>query len=87
MRQSGDAHLTANIENLLIGGTLKEEVRRYEAELIRRALDQTDGQITRAAHLLGTSHQGLGEILKTRHKNLRKVPPKHRRRSIIKKWD
>jgi tetratricopeptide (TPR) repeat protein len=73
-------------DHLLSGGSLREQVRRYEGELITHAMDQAGGQLTRAARLLGTSHQALGEILKSRHKNLRKTPPKPRRRSIIKKW-
>jgi len=77
---------TTNADHLLTGGTLKERVRRYEAELISRAMDQAGGQLTRAARLLGTTHQGLGEMLKSRHKDLRKTPPKPRRRSIITKW-
>lgn len=77
---------STNAGQLLTGVPLKEKVRRYEAELISRAMDQAGGQLTRAARLLGTTHQGLGEMLKSRHKNLRKAPPKPRRRSIIKKW-
>jgi tetratricopeptide (TPR) repeat protein len=73
-----------NAGHLLTEVSLKEQVRRYEAELITRAMDQAGGQLTRAARLLGTTHQGLGEMLKSRHKNLRKTPPKPRRRSIIK---
>jgi tetratricopeptide (TPR) repeat protein len=70
----------------LSAGSLKEAVRRYEADLITDAMTQAGGQLTRTARLLGISHQGLGEILKSRHKELRKTPLKPRRRSIIKKW-
>jgi tetratricopeptide (TPR) repeat protein len=64
----------ANIENLgniheeLIGGTLKDEKLHYEALLIKRALDQENGSVTRAARLLGLTHQGLCDILDGRQK-------------------
>lgn len=49
---------------------LGEEVRRYEAELIEMALGASQGQVTRAARLLGISHQRLSALLKRRHKGL-----------------
>ena len=73
--------LDKSIEVLLVGGSLKEEVRRYEGELIKRAMDESHGQVTSAARTLGISHQGLCEILKTRHKSLRVKPPRLRQRS------
>lgn len=69
------------IEDLLRNSSLKEEVRRYEGELIKRALERTDGQVTSAARMLGITHQALCEILKTRHKSLRVKPPRARQRS------
>lgn len=68
-------------EDLFMGGSLKEEVRRYEGELIKRALEKSEGQVTNAARMLGISHQGLCEILNSRHKNLRLKPPRQRQRS------
>jgi tetratricopeptide (TPR) repeat protein len=64
---------------------LQEEVLRYEASLINQALDNSNGHVTAAARALGVTHQGLAEILATRHKNLRRLDPKPRRRSIMKK--
>ncbi len=64
---------------VVCSGTLKEDVRRYEAELIKRALANSNGQVTNAARMLGMSHQGLCEILNSRHKNLRHRPPRLRR--------
>ena len=61
------------IENLdnaqaeLIGGTLEEEVLHFEACRIRRALEQENGSVTRAARVLGLTHQGLIHILEGRH--------------------
>ena len=74
--------LGRKIEDLLVSGSLKEEVRRYEGALIKRALDESEGQVTSAARKLGISHQGLCEILKSRHKGLRLKPPRLRQRSL-----
>lgn len=68
------------------GCLLKEEVLRLEADLIKRALEATNGHITPAARLLGLSHQTLAAILQGRHKNLlpARSPVQKRRRSIIR---
>jgi tetratricopeptide (TPR) repeat protein len=49
---------------------LGPEVRRYEHELIKDALQRAQGRITQAARLLGISYQHLDYILETRHKDL-----------------
>jgi tetratricopeptide (TPR) repeat protein len=69
------------------GSGLYEEMHRYEAKLIRQALIKAHGRITHAARLLGVSYQTLGNILKTRHRELRslRTPIKRRRKSFIKK--
>jgi hypothetical protein len=66
--------------------SLEEKVLRYEGELIKRALLVSDGSVTRAARLLGVTHQGLAFILNGRQKNLlpSRKPAKRRRRSIIR---
>jgi tetratricopeptide (TPR) repeat protein len=66
--------------------TLDEQVLRYEGELIKRALEAADGSITRAARMLGVTHQGLAFILNGRQKSLlpSRKPAKPRRRSIIR---
>jgi DNA-binding NtrC family response regulator/Tfp pilus assembly protein PilF len=68
------------------GCSLVEEVLRYEKGLILRALDATQGGVTRAARLLGTTHQALIAILNTRHQDLlsSRKPAQRRRRSIIR---
>jgi tetratricopeptide (TPR) repeat protein len=73
-------------EALTSDGSLEEQVLRYEAELIKRALDVSGGSVTRAARLLGVTHQGLAFILNGRQKNLlsSRKPAKPRRRSIIR---
>jgi tetratricopeptide (TPR) repeat protein len=68
------------------GFSLDTEVLRYEGELIRRALKESGGSVTRAARLLGVTHQGLAFILNGRHSDLlsSRTPVKRRRRSIIR---
>ena len=68
------------------GFSLDTEVLRYEANLIRRALEESGGSVTRAARLLGVTHQGLAFILNGRHNDLLSIrtPVKRRRRSIIR---
>ncbi|HAF12444.1 MAG TPA: hypothetical protein DHU55_14865 [Blastocatellia bacterium] len=66
--------------------TLEEQVLHFEGDLIKKALDLSDGSVTRAARLLGITHQGLAFILNGRQKNLlpARKPVKRRRRSIIR---
>jgi DNA-binding NtrC family response regulator len=78
---------TASLGDVWANCVLSEEVRRYEGSLIKMALDAAKGHITHAAHMLGTTHQGLAFILQGRHKELlaARTPVRRRRRSIIKK--
>jgi tetratricopeptide (TPR) repeat protein len=66
--------------------TLPETVLQYEARFIEQALKEERGSISRAAHRLGLSHQTLGAMLNTRHRNLRskRSPEIKRKRSIMK---
>jgi transcriptional regulator with GAF, ATPase, and Fis domain len=72
-------------------GTLRipfaEEVRKCESALIKRALDEANGSVTRAAKILGLTHQGLCYIINHRHKSLlaARAPIRVRRKSLIKK--
>jgi tetratricopeptide (TPR) repeat protein len=68
------------------GFSLDAEVLRYEGGLIRKALEACGGSVTRAARLLGVTHQGLAFILNGRHSDLLSIrtPVKRRRRSIIR---
>ncbi len=68
------------------GFSFKATVRRYEARLIERALKDADGMVSRAAQLLGFSHQSLISMLANRHKNLlpARTPVAPRRRSILR---
>jgi len=68
------------------GLSLDAEVLRYEGSLIRKALEASSGSVTRAARMLGVTHQGLAFILNGRHSDLLAIrtPVKRRRKSIIK---
>ncbi len=69
-----------------VGCSLEEAVLRYEGDLIKRALEACGGSVTRAARMLGITHQGLAFILNGRHSSLLSVrtPIRRRRRSIIR---
>jgi CheY-like chemotaxis protein len=69
------------------GFSLKEEVLRYESELIGRALGDAGGVVSRAAKLLGfRHHQTFVALLNNRHKNLlhARNPIIPRRRSVVR---
>lgn len=68
-------------------GTLRDVIHRYEKEIIRQALRNSEGVITRAASLLGMSYQTLSHMLKNRHRDLllERTPARPRKRSIVKK--
>jgi DNA-binding NtrC family response regulator len=53
------------------GVNFYDEVRRFEVDLIRRALDQTGGHQSRAARLLGMNATTLNSKIKTYNINLR----------------
>jgi tetratricopeptide (TPR) repeat protein len=69
-QEMGDRLATSERRNLTSGGTLSEQVRALEHDLIQRALDIAQGGITYAARSLGMSHQALNYMLHTRHKDL-----------------
>lgn len=82
-----DAQTSPNVSNPITPGfSLDAEVLRYEGSLIRKALEESGGSVTRAARLLGVTHQGLAFILNGRHSDLLSIrtPVKKRRRSIIR---
>lgn len=72
-------------------GTLRipfaAEVRKCESALIKRALAEANGSVTRAARILGLTHQGLCYIINHRHKSLlgARAPIRVRRKSLMKK--
>lgn len=66
--------------------TLYGAVHEYEARLIEMALEDAGGSVTKAARLLGLTHQTLTAKLEGRHRKLlaKRTPPKKRLKSIIK---
>jgi transcriptional regulator with PAS, ATPase and Fis domain/Tfp pilus assembly protein PilF len=78
---------TAAPEDAWAGCSFEEEVLCYEASLIKLAFENSRGSVTRAARLLGVTHQRLCSMLQGRHKNLlpAKKPAQQRRRSVITK--
>jgi tetratricopeptide (TPR) repeat protein len=68
-------------------GSFEEEVHNRESELIKSALGEANGSVTRAARILGLTHQGLCYIINHRHKHLlgSRAPIRVRRKSIIKR--
>jgi transcriptional regulator with GAF, ATPase, and Fis domain len=88
------ARLLTDVEETMTrtaGGTLRipftEQVRKCESTLIKRALEEANGSVTRAARILGLTHQGLCYIINHRHKSLlaARAPIRIRRKSLIKK--
>jgi transcriptional regulator with PAS, ATPase and Fis domain len=75
----------AALDEAWAGCSIEEEVLRYEASLIKLALENARGRITLAARLLGITHQRLSSMLQGRHKDLlsAKKPAQRRKRSII----
>lgn len=75
----------ASLADAWAGCSLEDEVLRYEASLIKLAFENSRGSVTKAARLLGVSHQRLCSMLQGRHKDLLPVkkPAQPRRRSII----
>ncbi len=66
--------------------SLFSAVQDFEAKLIGQALDESGGSVTKAARLLGLTHQTLISILDKRHKALseKRTPAQKRLKSIIK---
>lgn len=58
--------------------SLTEAVNAYEKGIVLEALRLSNGEIVKAAQLLGVTYQGLGYILDTRHKDLRHRPKVNR---------
>lgn len=64
------------------GRGLIEEIRSFEHDTIKKALERSQGSVTNAARSLGMSYQALSYMLKTRHKDLleQRTPARHRPR-------
>lgn len=67
-------------ETHFTGVSFTDEVLKFERGLIKSALVEVNGSVTRAASLLGISYQRLARIIETRHSDLLKErTPVHRR--------
>jgi DNA-binding NtrC family response regulator len=60
-----DSEGTSDQTDLSRGVNFYDEVRRFETDLIRRALEQTSGHQSRAARLLGLNATTLNSKIKT----------------------
>lgn len=78
---------TATPKKEVARASFGEQVHNRESELISAALVEAGGSVTRAARILGLTHQGLCYIINHRHKDLlvARAPIRVRRKSIIKK--
>ena len=78
----GDRLSVVEEQLTITGRKLSEEVRALEHNLIKHALDATEGSITFAARNLGMSYQALTYMLETRHQDLlpERTPVRHRKR-------
>ena len=80
--ESEKAAVTDTIEALLNKPCdLPREVLKFEGSVIRQALAQANGSLTRAAALLSMSYQALAYILESRQKDLLNERTPIRRRS------
>lgn len=82
-RELGDHLVISERGQLLSGRGVGQDKLAMEREVIKLALEQTDGWVSRAARIAGMSHQGLVYALRTRHQellNMRK-PMRHRKRT------
>jgi tetratricopeptide (TPR) repeat protein len=79
-QEMGDRLAVVEERKAISGRKLTEEVHALEHDLIKQALESTDGSITYAARNLGMSYQALTYILETRHKDLMPVRSSVRRR-------
>ena len=68
---SHDGASIAAVQDIGRGINFYEEVRRFEIDLIRRALEQTGGHQSRAARLLGMNATTLNSKIKTYNISLR----------------
>jgi DNA-binding NtrC family response regulator len=70
-----------------LGTLLRDYVVTVEANAIRYALFLSGGKVSKAAQLLGMSHQTLSNILKDRQKSLQelRLPVKKRLKSVVRR--
>jgi len=77
-RELGDHLVISERGQLLSGRGVSQDMRAMEHDVIKFALEQTNGKVTPAARIAGMSHQRFTYALKTRHKDLqdKRKPPR-----------
>lgn len=80
LREIGDHLAIVEGSKPVSGRKLSEQVRSLEHELIKHALEESEGSVTYAARALGIPYQALTYMLRTRHKDLVKERTPVRRR-------
>jgi DNA-binding NtrC family response regulator len=77
-RELGDHLVISERGQLLSGRGVGQDKLALEHEVIKAALEQTNGKVTPAARLAGMSHQAFTYALRTRHKDLeeKRKPPR-----------
>ena len=64
--------------------SLPDAIHAYERDLILKALNESGGRVTKAAGLLGVSHQTLSQILHQRHTDLQEHRVQRKPRGSLK---
>jgi tetratricopeptide (TPR) repeat protein len=68
MIEEFDEHLTSDEAQAISSDFMLEEAtKRYERNLVKQALSESDGSLTKAARLLGVSHQRLSYLIEKKH--------------------
>ena len=80
-RELGDHLVVSEHGPLLSGRGWGQDKLSMERDLMKLALEQANGRLSKAARSLGMSWQALGYALRTRHKDLLKYRTPVRRRS------
>jgi tetratricopeptide (TPR) repeat protein len=77
-RELGDHLVIAERGQLLSGRGVGQDKKELEHEVMKFALEQTNGKVTAAARLAKMSHQAFIYALRTRHKDLldKRTPPR-----------
>ena len=77
-RELGDHLVISERGQLLSGRGVAQDKLALEHDVIKFALEQTNGKVTPAAQLAGMSHQAFTYALRTRHKDLqdKRKPPR-----------
>lgn len=86
-RELGEHLAVSERGQLLSGRGVGHDKLAMEHEVIKLALEQANGKISKAALLAGMSHQGLAYALRTRHQDLleKRKPEQQRKQRECKR--